>query len=469
MSVDKYFLLNRGELGIIRWDPNYHLLYEKFLKTIEKSPYKIERLGKAILRLQYGSSSLASKENGGYPMLRMLNLQDEEWRLNDLKYIQFDEIEFKRYKVRKGDILFNRTNSKELVGKCAVFHEDGDWVFASYFIRVELDNSKLLPEYVSFFINSSIGRMQIDAVSRQIAGMTNVNAQEVRALKIPVPPIDEQERIAKLYTEARIQRKSTEHQSAKLLDGIDDYLLNELGISLPPEPANTIENRTFNTSFTKVSGNRFDPFFNKTYFYDVKESIAKGNYGAVFLKQILSGLLVKGYLPKQEEKEGDNKVVQINSINMDGTIDLDNLLTAKDVFNAYQELKQDDILVVITGATIGKVGYWSYPGKYYLGGDIVKFLTDKSKFDPYFVYAFLRCKPSQIEIKRNVTGATNGHLSPDDVKHLLIPSPPLSVQQMIAKEVRVRTEEAHQLLVQAKMDFEAAKKEIEKLILNTAS
>ncbi|MBX9892852.1 MAG: restriction endonuclease subunit S [Chitinophagaceae bacterium] len=403
-------------------------------------------------------------ESGGVPFIRVQNLSETgELKLDDVKYI--NEAThlgmLKRSQIEENDLVIKITG----VGRMAISSVPpiGFRGNINQHSVVAKTSSRQISELVAAYLNSDIGEK---LASRRATGGTRP-ALDYPALRSI--PIVFDERIFEMAKTAREERLSKEEKAAKLLAGIDDYLLNELGISLHPEPTNTIENRTFKTSFTKVSGNRFDPFFNKIYFNDIKECVAKGKYGAVFLKQTITGLLVKGYLPKQEEKEGDNKVVQINSINMDGTIDLDNLLTAKDVFYDDQELKQDDILVVITGATIGKVGYWSYPGKYYLGGDIVKFQTEKRRFDPYFVYAFLRCKPSQIEIKRNVTGATNGHLSPDDVKYLLIPAPPLSVQQMIAKEVRVRTEEAHQLLVQAKMDFEAAKKEIGKLILNTAS
>lgn len=398
-------------------------------------------------------------------MLRMLNLQDERWDLTNLKHIEFDEVELKRYRVNKGDILFNRTNSKELVGKCAVFEEEGDWVFASYFIRIQLDDSKLLPEYVSFFINSSIGRMQIDAVSRQIAGMTNINAQEVRDLKIPVPPITRQLEIAERYSKAKLEKQKKEIDVIKLLKSIEDDLLTSLGINLPPKLDGSIDARTYITHFSEVTGNRLDPFYSRNYFNEVKQSVALGKYGAVFLKQAVDGYLVKGYLPKQEEKEGDNRVVQINSINMDGSIDLENLLTAKNVFKSHHKLQKNDVLIVITGATIGKIGYWAYPGEYVLGGDLVKFQVDEAKFDPYFIYAFLRCKPSQIEIKRNITGATNGHLAPEDIKHILVPFPPIEVQRKLAIVVRQQTEQAHQLLIEAKAEFEMAKKEIEKLIL----
>ncbi len=398
-------------------------------------------------------------------MLRMLNLQNEIWELGDLKHIDFNDVDFKRYKVNDGEILFNRTNSKELVGKCAVFNEPGDFVYASYFVKLIIDHSQLNPYYVSFLINSDLGRLQIDAVSRQIAGMTNINAQEIKGLKLPFPPLSHQETIANAYRKAIEKRESTISEVNRLLASIDDYLLNELGINMPPEPENTIENRKFRTSYSKVFGDRLDPYYNQDYFYQIKEAVKDSGYPSVFIKDTMQGLMIKGYLPKQEEKKGDNKVVQINSINRDGTINLDDLLTAQDVFSSFHKLKQDDILVVITGATIGKIGYWSYEGDYFLGGDIVKFQTEPNQFDPFYVYAYLRSKPSQVEIKRNITGATNGHLAPEDVKHILIPKPPIEKQREIAEIIRQKTHQAYDLQRQAISEFQQAKKEIEQLIL----
>ena len=73
--------------------------------------------------MQYGICERATEENVGVPMLRMNNLQADGWDLTDLKYIQLGEEDLERYQLQPGDLLFNRTNSKELVGKCEVFHE----------------------------------------------------------------------------------------------------------------------------------------------------------------------------------------------------------------------------------------------------------------------------------------------------------------------------------------------------------
>ena len=92
-------------------------------------------------------------------MIRMNNLQADGWDFRDLKYMELSLKDATRYVLQPGDILFNRTNSKELVGKCEVFHESGAWVFASYLIRVRLNADLAVPEFVSLFCCSALPRL----------------------------------------------------------------------------------------------------------------------------------------------------------------------------------------------------------------------------------------------------------------------------------------------------------------------
>jgi restriction endonuclease S subunit len=200
-----------------RWDPNYHRYIGMFLERIRTSDFQIEKLGDSLAFVQYGISERATDEPIGIPMLRMINLQDGSWDISSLKYIEMNEKEKKAYLVQAGDVLFNRTNSKELVGKCNVFDLLGEYVFASYLMRVRLKEQKLLPCYLVAYMASSLGRIQIDAVSRQIAGMTNINAEELRNLLIPIPPLIVQNRICRRVADIRRKALELKQQGAEQL------------------------------------------------------------------------------------------------------------------------------------------------------------------------------------------------------------------------------------------------------------
>ena len=103
---------------------------------MERSRHELVPLHTIASLVQYGDSSKAIEESNGTPVLRMNNLQDGDWDLSDLKYTTLDKDKRAKYRLERDDLLFNRTNSKELVGKCAVFRESGDLLLRGYLIRV---------------------------------------------------------------------------------------------------------------------------------------------------------------------------------------------------------------------------------------------------------------------------------------------------------------------------------------------
>ena len=152
-------------------------------------------LGDITTDIRYGTSEKAFDEPSGVPVLRMGNIHDGKLSLADLKYIDLPVNELDRLRLRGGDILVNRTNSAELVGKCAVFTEPGEFVYASYIIRLRLDLQKAVPRLVAAFINSPIGRQYMFDQRKQMTGQANVNSQKLKALSLSLPPLPEQRRI----------------------------------------------------------------------------------------------------------------------------------------------------------------------------------------------------------------------------------------------------------------------------------
>ncbi|MBA9087263.1 type I restriction enzyme S subunit [Fontibacillus solani] len=160
-----------------------------------------------ITEAKYGTSQKADEKNGEYPILRMNNITYEgNWDFTDLKYVDLEEKNRGNYLVSKGDLLFNRTNSKELVGKTAVYNEDQVMAYAGYLIRVRT-NEKANTQYISSFLNSPYGKEKLRGMCKSIVGMANINAQELQDIRIPVPPRDLQEKFAEMIKKISGQRK----------------------------------------------------------------------------------------------------------------------------------------------------------------------------------------------------------------------------------------------------------------------
>ena len=152
-------------------------------------------VGDIATDVRYGTSRPAT-ERGKYPYLRMNNLTYEGYLdLTDLKHIDIPDNEVEKCVVRNGDVLFNRTNSVELVGKTCVYNLDSDMIIAGYIIRVRIDD-RVLPVILSSYLNSTVMKEQLRSMAKGAVNQANINAQELRSIPIYLPPITLQHEFA---------------------------------------------------------------------------------------------------------------------------------------------------------------------------------------------------------------------------------------------------------------------------------
>lgn len=152
-----------------------------------------ETVGSVLQSSDYGSSTRASDDGKGLPLIRMGNVSYEgNLLLNDLKWVDLNEAEAQRYRLEAGDILFNRTNSLDLVGKTGIWNGEMDAVVASYFIRLRVDREKIEPAFLWAFMNSAHMKRVLRATARGAIGQANINATELRAFPLYLPPLGKQ-------------------------------------------------------------------------------------------------------------------------------------------------------------------------------------------------------------------------------------------------------------------------------------
>ncbi len=148
--------------------------------------WPIVTIGDLLESASYGTSKKAGIA-GSVAVLRMGNVtRDGEIDLSDLKYMELDEKGQDRYLVRCGDILFNRTNSADLVGKTALYRGVTPMAYAGYLIRlrVKVDSE---PEYLAAFLNTPYAKRVLRGMAKSIVGMANINATELQAIRVPLP------------------------------------------------------------------------------------------------------------------------------------------------------------------------------------------------------------------------------------------------------------------------------------------
>jgi len=155
------------------------------------------RVGDVADKIQYGTSDKTDENTNGIPVIRMGNIQDGRIVFDNLKYLPENYPLISELLLQDGDLLFNRTNSAELVGKSAVYKKHyPSALFASYLIRVQTNKTYYVPDILSFLINSTFGRKYISSVVSQQVGQANVNGTKLSLMPIPILSLSEQQAMA---------------------------------------------------------------------------------------------------------------------------------------------------------------------------------------------------------------------------------------------------------------------------------
>ena len=144
--------------------------------------------------LMYGTSEKSSRL-GKIPVLRMGNINREgglDWK--DLVYSNNEE-DIEKFNLLHNDLLFNRTNSSEWVGKTAIYKGERPAIYAGYIIR--LRTIFVNADYINFVMNSQYHRNWCNDVKTDAVNQSNINAQKLSVFRVPLPPIEEQNRIVK--------------------------------------------------------------------------------------------------------------------------------------------------------------------------------------------------------------------------------------------------------------------------------
>ena len=153
--------------------------------------WKWVSVGSVCVNIQYGSSQKSSA-TGKVPVLRMGNIQNGRLVWDKLVYTSDDE-EIAKYPLQYNDLLFNRTNSKELVGKTAIYKSEFPAIYAGYLVRVT--PLLMCSDYLNYVMQSQFYWSYCQTVRSDAIGQSNINAEKLKRFVFPLPPFEEQKRI----------------------------------------------------------------------------------------------------------------------------------------------------------------------------------------------------------------------------------------------------------------------------------
>ncbi|TRU23731.1 MAG: restriction endonuclease subunit S [Microcystis aeruginosa Ma_MB_S_20031200_S102] len=451
------FGVEQGKI-LQRADVNFWRITPFIEEKLSRSMFPLQRIGNLVSTVQYGCSALASLEPIGVPILRMNNLQNDGWELSNLKYIQLTEDQLNTYKLKIGDLVFNRTNSKELVGKCEVFRESGDWVFASYLIRVRTDEQKLNPQFASDFLNTYIGRLQIDRFSRQIIGMTNINAEEIKQILLPLPPLNKQIELVAAMDEARSHRKQKLAEADALLSSLDDYLLNTLGLKPPVKD----ERKVFAIQTFSIS-ERFDPHFHTPNFKNIYRLLSKTTTKK--LGEVVQ-FSKDSWNPKDEEKLTFRYIEISNVKPQTGEAIWTETLTKEAPSRARMLVHGDDIIVSLTRPHHGSIAHLSEEFDGCIASTGFAVIRSVSKLvNRQYLWCILRSQISLQQMLQRSSGGNYPAITKTELENIIIPIPEISIQEKIVAEIQHRRSESQRLRSEAETGWQIAKQWFEDQLL----
>ncbi|EOW3840264.1 restriction endonuclease subunit S [Campylobacter coli] len=206
------------------------------MKLIYNNKLNYKKIGECLLKSQYGISINMNEEGDGIPIYRMNDIDNMLCNFEVKKYALIDKNELQTFRLNYGDVLFNRTISYEFVGRTGIFYNNREnFVFASYLVRLVCNKEILLPEYLTVFLNTHIGKKEIRRRARPSINQANVNPEELKEIKIPIFPMEFQLEIQNLVKDSH---KALE-ESKELYKKAEETLYLELGLD-PKNPLQSL-------------------------------------------------------------------------------------------------------------------------------------------------------------------------------------------------------------------------------------
>lgn len=453
------FAVRRGQAHY-RADVNYNLLTGEVERRLAAPRFDLTPISSFETVLQYGCSQRATLEPIGVPILRMSNLQADGWDYAVLKYVEINDDELARWRLERGDIVFNRTNSKELVGKCEVFDREGTWVFASYLMRLRVDRERVDPQFVAAFLSTRAGRVQIDRESRQIIGMSNINAEEIRTLRVPLPKLAKQRELLSALNTARAARRRKLKKAETLLGGLDAFVLEILGLTLP---APRDPNKPFAVRLREVRDGRLDPPAYTPF-------AIPSNPHQIPIRPLGRVAAIDSHTaPTQSDDSNIVPYVGLPECDLNDVREV-TIRTYKEVRGRSVAHVGDILFARIEPSVFNKkyvfVEHLAGHDYAYLSTEFYAVRAQGDKYDQKYLYAMLLSAFVFNQVRGKTTGSSGRRrIDPDMFASLLIPWPDSSVRRRIAAEVSRRRDAARQLREQARSEWEDAKRVFEEKLL----
>ncbi|MCX6640625.1 MAG: restriction endonuclease subunit S [bacterium] len=389
---------------------------------------------------------------------------------NDIKYIRITDFnddgivpanEFAtaeniedRFLLADGDILFARSGAT--AGKTFIFSSEiGKSIFAGYCIRFRFDIKKVIPKFVYYYTKSNRYRAWVRSIQRP-SGQPNINKEEFKSFTIPLPPTSVQLKLVREMEQEQESRRRNLEQAEVLLDGLDAFLLDCIGLAIP-----MLDNRlayALKQSVLHRSKQIGADYFHPERINAIRAiQTAKKVKHAVRLEDIACFLrdYTTEYKPEQYLGLAG---VQSHTGELTET-------TEEPGSGQASIFEENDVLFARLRPYLNKVWRAEQDGVCSTEFHVIRIRNDVNYLLPDYLAAVLRSSVVVAQTKHMMTGNTHPRLANEDVVDLLIPIPSINMQHEVVEELQNRRMQARRLREEAAKEWKAAKARFEEKLL----
>ncbi|MFH0779962.1 MAG: restriction endonuclease subunit S [Parcubacteria group bacterium] len=326
-----------------RWDGEF-LCFEPH----KNKNYRYFSIGEILKFAQYGISIDMNESGQGYKIYRMNEISNMFCDFDVDKYADINEQEMKKFELKNNDVVFNRTNSQAFVGRTGIFRKFSDepFVFASYLVRFRPDQKKVLPEYLTTFLNTKYGVQDVQRRARISINQSNVSASELEKVEMPLLSINFQNKLIPLFDKSF----HSIVESKKYYFQAEQLLLSEIGLSnwVPKQDLVFIKKFSETEKAERIDAEYFQPKYE-----EIIDAVKKCKNGFVKLGEVAKtkrGSLISDNLYREGKGIGYIRGADFSS----GFLSNDKMIYIDDSFKKTNETKvnQGDIVFALIG-TVG--------------------------------------------------------------------------------------------------------------------
>ncbi|ENQ6682262.1 restriction endonuclease subunit S [Campylobacter upsaliensis] len=454
-----------------RFDPQFYR--EAIFNNIKRLKERgFQKLKSIITESSYGILPPSDSYNPSNPItfIRATELKEDlQIDFNNALKVPHNFL-LPRATLQKDDILIAVKGATIASKKSVAFVNSNitNTIFNGSIFRIRVDKTKYIPKCLAYVLDTSLLKMQCKSNLVANNAVDYLDKSVLENLLIPLPPLSTQQHIIDLMDKAYKAKKEKENKAKELLDSIDSYLLEELGIILPLRANNTLDSRIYTQKISALSGSRFDANYHQKYYTDLEKSLLSSPYPLVNLASLINNFK-KGIEVGSGEYSQNKEIpfIRVSDISNNGIgfSNVQKFISASLFENLKAYKPKENELLYSKDGTIGICLKADVSRDYVISGGILR-LELKAEVDKDFLCFLLGSYMMNVFANRASIGAVIKHLNIGEFLNLKIPLPPLAIQTQIANRLKNSKFQALSLEKEAKEILHKAKIDIETLLLS---